>query len=205
MGGEGRAGALLGVHHRDVVRGVALELQPDVLDARLRAEDELGDGVREVRGAARAEIDLLDDRARALAGDDEGAGVGGDRPRRGVGEEDERDGRVHRDVGRELEEGAVLEEGRVGGDEGVVPDAGEPAEVRRHAVRQLAERLRQRGEHRGARQPAAGGELGAEAPVQEDEAGPLLRGGAGEQRRGPGAVGLAGAAQRERREARRGS
>ena len=112
----------------DMKRGRVLALDLDVLEHGAVAQDDLGHGVGEVGLPAPARPRLDDRGLGALAGDDEDPGVRNLGHVRSGRVEDELDRRGRDGALRDLDEDAVLDEGRVERREGVRLEPGDLSE-----------------------------------------------------------------------------
>ena len=137
VGLEAAGAALDDGHEAHVERRLALPLDRAVLEAGAVLEDDLRDRVGEVRGAGDPRVALHDLDLAAAAGDHDRAGMAdrGRGPRSPGRHEDEVDGLVHRQAGRDEDECPVLEERRVEVGEGGRLIAHDAAEMRSQPLR----------------------------------------------------------------------
>ena len=100
-----------------VERALALLLDLVMLEDRALVEDDLGDGVRQVGIVREADVALDDGRLACAIGHEEVARLREHGPRRRRRHEEQVDRRRHPHAGRDVHEGAVLDEGGAEGGE----------------------------------------------------------------------------------------
>ena len=110
MRGEAAVPAVVDLEQRDVEGARALLLQLVVVEAGALAQHHLGDGVGQVNFIGDAGVGLDHGRLAARAGDDQVARLRHRGPPGRGGDEQEIDRRLQHHAGREIDEGAVLDE-----------------------------------------------------------------------------------------------